>query len=93
LGAPAEMVLRLLILKHIRNWSYVVLEREVRAKPQALPRYLHKLGKARIIADMITPLLSARSCKNRGARAYRSLCASLQIKGNESLLAEAGLCR
>lgn len=30
-GAPAEMVLRLLILKHIRNWSYEVLEREVRA--------------------------------------------------------------
>src|SRR6202790_1480271 len=30
-GAPAEMVLRLLILKHIRNWSYSVLEREVRA--------------------------------------------------------------
>jgi hypothetical protein len=31
LAAPAEMVLRLLILKHIRNWSYGVLEREVRA--------------------------------------------------------------
>jgi IS5 family transposase len=31
LGAPADMVLRLLILKHIRNWSYDVLEREVRA--------------------------------------------------------------
>src|SRR6202163_4805960 len=31
LGAPAEIVLRLLILKHIRNWSYAVLEREVRA--------------------------------------------------------------
>jgi len=30
-GAPAEMVVRLLILKHIRNWSYEVLEREVRA--------------------------------------------------------------
>jgi IS5 family transposase len=30
-GAPAEMVLRLLILKHVRNWSYGVLEREVRA--------------------------------------------------------------
>ncbi len=30
-GAPAEMVLRLLVLKHIRNWSYQVLEREVRA--------------------------------------------------------------
>ena len=31
LGAPADVVLRLLILKHIRNWSYEVLEREVRA--------------------------------------------------------------
>lgn len=30
-GAPAEVVLRLLLLKHIRNWSYEVLEREVRA--------------------------------------------------------------
>jgi len=28
---PAEVVLRLLLLKHIRNWSYEVLEREVRA--------------------------------------------------------------
>jgi transposase, IS5 family len=30
-GFSAEVVLRLLILKHIRNWSYQVLEREVRA--------------------------------------------------------------
>jgi IS5 family transposase len=30
-GSPAEIVLRLLILKHVRNWSYEVLEREVRA--------------------------------------------------------------
>src|SRR3954454_6943478 len=28
---PAEVVLRLLILKHVRSWSYEVLEREVRA--------------------------------------------------------------
>ena len=26
---PAEVVLRLLLLKHIRNWSYDTLEREV----------------------------------------------------------------
>ena len=26
---PAEVVLRLLVLKHVRNWSYEVLEREV----------------------------------------------------------------
>src|SRR5216684_1656517 len=30
-GAAAETVLRLLVLKHIRNWSYETLEREVRA--------------------------------------------------------------
>jgi IS5 family transposase len=30
-GTPADAVLRLLILKHVRNWSYQVLEREVRA--------------------------------------------------------------
>ena len=30
-GTPAEVVLRLLLLKHMRNWSYRVLEREVRA--------------------------------------------------------------
>jgi IS5 family transposase len=29
-GTPAETVLRLLLLKHVRNWSYLV-EREVRA--------------------------------------------------------------
>lgn len=31
LGSPAEIVLRLLVLKHIRNWSFAVVEREVRA--------------------------------------------------------------
>ncbi len=30
-GTPADVVLRLLLLKHMRNWSYHVLEREVRA--------------------------------------------------------------
>src|SRR5215831_6478917 len=30
-GTPADAVLRLLILKHVRNWSYEVLEREVPA--------------------------------------------------------------
>jgi IS5 family transposase len=30
-GTPAEVVLRLLLLKHVRNWGYEVVEREVRA--------------------------------------------------------------
>jgi IS5 family transposase len=29
-GTPAEVVLRMLLLKHIRDWSFVQLEREVR---------------------------------------------------------------
>lgn len=31
LQTPSEVVLRLLVLKHLRNWSYQTLEREVRA--------------------------------------------------------------
>jgi IS5 family transposase len=30
-ATPAEVVLRMLLLKHVRNWSYEVLTREVRA--------------------------------------------------------------
>ncbi len=30
-GTPVDVVVRLLVLKHMRNWSYAVLEREVRA--------------------------------------------------------------
>lgn len=30
-GTPAEVALRLLVLKHMRNWSFETLEREVRA--------------------------------------------------------------
>jgi IS5 family transposase len=32
LGTPAEVVLRLMALKHLRGWSFEVVEREVRAK-------------------------------------------------------------
>jgi IS5 family transposase len=31
IGTPAEVALRLLVLKHMRNWSFDILEREVRA--------------------------------------------------------------
>ena len=31
LGRPAEVVIRMLILKHLFDWSYDDLEREVRA--------------------------------------------------------------
>ena len=31
IGTPAEIVIRLMVLKHVRGWSYETLEREVRA--------------------------------------------------------------
>ena len=42
-GTPAELVLRLLVLKHVRNWSYEVLEREVRAN--LVYRHFTRVGK------------------------------------------------
>ena len=39
---PAEIVLRLLILKHVRNWSFDVLEREVRAN--VVYRHFTRIG-------------------------------------------------
>jgi len=45
-GTPAEVVLRLLLLKHVRNWSYTILEREVRAS--LLYRQFTRVGAARV---------------------------------------------
>src|SRR5262249_15672599 len=42
LARPAEVVLRLLVLKHVRNWSYAVLEREVR--PNLVYRDFSRVG-------------------------------------------------
>jgi IS5 family transposase len=45
-GYTAEVVLRLLILKHVRHWSYVVLEREVRAN--LVYRHFTRVGFAKM---------------------------------------------
>jgi IS5 family transposase len=45
-GTPAEVVLRLLLLKHMRNWSYAVLEREVRAN--LVYRQFTRVGAAKV---------------------------------------------
>src|SRR5712691_6136803 len=41
-GVSAEIVLRMLLLKHIRNWSFADLEREVR--PKLLYRQFTRIG-------------------------------------------------
>jgi transposase, IS5 family len=45
-GVPAEIVLRMLLLKHIRNWSFAVVEREVRAN--LVYREFTRVGAAKV---------------------------------------------
>lgn len=45
-GTPAEVALRLLLLKHLKNWSYAELEREVRAN--LVYRQFTRIGLARV---------------------------------------------
>ena len=45
-GVPAEVVLRLLVLKHVRNWSYEVVEREVR--PNLVYRDFIRVGGGKV---------------------------------------------
>ena len=45
-GTPAEIVLRLMLLKHVRNWSFQELEREVR--PNLLYREFTRIGSGKV---------------------------------------------
>lgn len=45
-GTPVDVVIRLLVLKHMRNWSYAVLEREVRAN--LVYRQFTRIGAAKV---------------------------------------------
>lgn len=45
-AAPAEMVLRLLVLKHVRNWSYATVEREVRGN--LIYRHFTRVGGGKV---------------------------------------------
>lgn len=49
LGTPAEIVLRLLILKHVRNWSFEEVAREVRAN--LVYREFTRIGAAKVPDD------------------------------------------
>ena len=45
-GVAAEIVLRMILLKHIRNWSFAELEREVR--PNLLYREFTRIGSGKV---------------------------------------------
>ncbi len=48
---PAEVVLRMLLLKHVRNWSYKVLEREVRVDTTAVETNVHYPTDSSLLGD------------------------------------------
>ena len=50
-GTSAEVVLRLLLLKHVRNWSYEVVEREVRAN--LVYRAFTRIGGGKVPDDTV----------------------------------------
>ena len=61
-GTPAEVALRLLLLKHLKNWSYAELEREVRAN--LVYRQFTRVGMERLgfyvcVADLEDELIRA----------------------------------
>jgi IS5 family transposase len=45
-GTPVDVVVRLLVLKHMRNWSYAALEREVRSN--LVYRQFTRIGAAKV---------------------------------------------
>ena len=65
-GFPADVVLRLLLLKHMRNWSFAILEREVRTN--LLYRQFTRVGGGKVpdaktlgrLAPMVGPDAVAR---------------------------------
>src|SRR5580698_4087676 len=57
-ATPAEVVLRMILLKHVRDWSYEVLTREVRAN--LVYREFTRIGGAKVPDDKIMGRLGRR---------------------------------
>ena len=55
-ATPAEVVLRMLLLKHVRDWSYEVLTREVRAN--LVYREFTRIGGEKVPDDRRTSIVS-----------------------------------
>jgi hypothetical protein len=70
-ATPAEVVLRLLVLKHIRSWSYATLEREVRTCAQEALQHLQRRtvrpvqSRYRKMKGLLTHVLDGWSWNNR----------------------------
>jgi hypothetical protein len=80
-GVPAEVVLRVLVLKHIHNWSDQVLEREVRAN--LVDRDFTRVGDAKtpeaktmgrwgvVLGPAVIEQIHARICRSPAKMARR----------------------
>src|ERR1700729_4213390 len=73
---PAEVLLRLLLLKHIRNWSYDVLEREVRANPvyRAITRIGNEKGPDAKTLVRLRQLMGAKVIEDLQRRVVALAC-------------------
>ena len=63
-ATPAEVVLRLLVLKHLKNWSYETLEKEVR--PNLVYRQFTRIGGETLRRPLPAPLPTRRWRSRRG---------------------------
>ena len=92
-ATPAEVVLRLLVLKHIRSWSYATLEREVRTN--LLYRNFTRLGFALQCRDHSSSRLlrfPAGHDPRRHARIYPAADAGFRRWKPDGVLSEADCC-
>jgi transposase, IS5 family len=79
LGVPAEIVVRMLLLKHLRNWSFDELEREVR--PNLLYREFTRVA-AGIVPDAKTLSSQARALGPEAIKQIHQRVVALAVKNN-----------
>ncbi len=77
LGTPAEIVLRLLLLKHVRDWSFDVVEREVRAN--LVYREFTRIGGGKV-PDAKTLGRQARSLGPEAVKAIHERMVALAVE-------------
>ncbi len=80
-GFSAEVVLRLLILKHLCNWSYQVLEREVRA---AIDTHEAKLGRVPRLVAADAGFYSAKNEVAAKAKGVKRVCIPNHTSKNDA---------
>src|SRR5260370_32544115 len=83
-ATPAEVVLRMLLLKHVRDWSYETLSREVRAN--LVYREFTRIGGEEVPDDRTMANLAPQLGPERIEKLHRRWRAELQATKHPPLL-------